>query len=460
MSRKNTVSEQPAVDGKSAVAGQYDITIVGAGIAGSALACALSAGSSTNKQRSNIRIALIEANSISADWPPCENGVNDFDPRVSALTVKSQQLLQDIGVWADIAVRRVSPFEQMRVWDADGTGKIHFDAADIHVPALGHIVENRLTVAALMHRVRRCPNVDVYDGQPVANIILAEDDSAVSTRPLDTKQVEEEGFLNRGADPIDSLVVVELADGTEIRSTLVVAADGANSPLRKKVGLPVREWDYHHDAIVCTVRVEQPHQKTAWQRFTQQGPLAFLPLATGESDLDRLHFCSIVWSQTRDQAEQMMALDDEVFCEALGRAFERRLGKIELVSRRFSFPLRQRHAIDYVKPGFALIADAAHAIHPLAGQGINLGLADVKALSECIFAAMDRGQEIGDIVLLNRYQRERKGDNLAMMAAVEGFKRLFAPVPPPLRWLRNAGMNAFDQQQGLKNQLIKYALGF
>ena len=152
-------------------------------------------------------------------------------------------------------------------------------------------------------------------------------------------------------------------------------------------------------------------------------------------------------------------MDDKAFSASLSQAFEYKLGDIEQVSKRFSFPLQQRHAVDYVRPGFALIADAAHAIHPLAGQGINLGLADVQALSGFLLAAHERGQNLGDVAVLNRYQRERKSDNLAMMAAVEGFKRLFEPVPMPLRWLRNAGMNFLDQQQAMKNQIIRYAMG-
>ena len=171
------------------------------------------------------------------------------------------------------------------------------------------------------------------------------------------------------------------------------------------------------------------------------------------------YFCSIVWSQTDKEKALTIAMDDHQFSQALSRAFEYRLGEIKNVSKRFSFPLQQRHAIDYVRPNFALVADAAHAIHPLAGQGINLGLADVKALTEFIIAGHDRGQLLGDIGLLKRYQRQRKADNLAMMAAVEGLKRLFQPLPLPFRWFRNVGMNIFHEQSQLKNKVIKHAMG-
>lgn len=427
--------------GFSQASNGYDIAIVGAGIAGSALACALSSidKSASDRQQTPPRIALIEAQPLQSDWPPTDSGVNDFDPRVSALTVASQALLETIGVWPMISSQRVSPFKAMQVWDAEGTGEIGFEAADVRADVLGHIVENRVTVAALLNRLKQCDNVQVFDGQPVAGLLL----------PKQTHSAARQAFAQ-----------VTLVDGTVINSALLVAADGANSPLRAMANLTTREWDYQHHAVVCTARVERSHQQTAWQRFTNEGPLAFLPLSVNHNDASpNHHYCSIVWSQTDDCAAECITLDDDAFCEALGQAFEHRLGKVLACSKRFSFPLRQRHAIDYVKPGFALIADAAHSIHPLAGQGINLGLADVEVLARCIAEARARGQSVGDIAMLGRYQRERKGDNLAMMTAVEGFKRIFEPLPLPLRWLRNAGMNAIDQRGRIKNRIIKHAMG-
>lgn len=421
----------------------YDVVIVGAGIAGSALACALCTDKAANATHSKLRIALVEARHLASGWPPCDNSIDDFDPRVSALTVASQKLFESIDVWPTIAQQRISPFNHMHVWDAEGTGEIDFDAADVRAPVLGHIVENRVTVAALLNKVREHSNIRLYDGQPVASLAL--------------------NHANVKSESKSSQPQITLADGSTLSGSLIVAADGANSPLRTMADLSVREWDYQHDALVCTVKVERSHQQTAWQRFTPFGPLAFLPLFHSVADeLDQTHtqrYCSIVWSQTREQTAQAMKLNDADFCAALARAFECRLGAVEACSKRFSFPLRQRHAINYVKPGFALVADAAHAIHPLAGQGINLGLADVQVLANCISEARARGQSIGDIAVLARYQRERKGDNLAMMAAVEGFKRLFEPLPLPLRWLRNAGMNVLEKNTGLKNRIIKHAMG-
>lgn len=415
-------------------AGTYDIAIVGAGMAGSALACALCTDEFASSG-SKPRVALVEARELRQGWPPVKPVIDGYDARVSALTVASQQFLERIGVWPSIANQRVSPFSQMHVWDADGTGSIHFDAAEVRSPVLGHIVENRVTAAALINFARAQNNIDIIDGVAVESMTLAE-------------KPGEPGRLC-------------LADGRQLDCDLVVAADGAVSPMRELAGLETREWDYAHNSIVCTVQTSQPHQNTAWQRFTPNGPLAFLPLSAvdaGDSASEQ-HFCSIVWSQTRDEAECLMALDDAAFIAALESAFERRLGSVIDVSKRFAFPLRQRHAVNYVRQGFALVADAAHTIHPLAGQGINLGLADVNALSDCLARAFVRGQHFGDVKMLLQYQRERKGDNLAMMAAVEGFKRLFEQAPLPLRWLRNAGMKQVDQHKLLKNMIIKYAMG-
>ena len=200
----------------------------------------------------------------------------------------------------------------------------------------------------------------------------------------------------------------------------MVAADGATSAVRRLAGLETREWDYLHHAIVTSVRCAESHQRTAWQRFTDDGPLAFLPLDRGGDT----RWCSIVWSCTPKQGERLMALDDAAFCQALGKAFEHRLGKVECSDTRLCIPLRQRHAKRYVEPGLALIGDAAHVIHPLAGQGVNLGFLDAAVLAEELRHAQARGESIAEQRVLERYERRRMPHNLAMMAAMEGFQRL------------------------------------
>ena len=256
-------------------------------------------------------------------------------------------------------------------------------------------------------------------------------------------------------DQAASVTRVQLENGAVLEADLLVAADGAMSRVRDMLQFTTREWDYGHRAIVTTAQVEHSHQETCWQRFLTSGPLAFLPLP-GEGSH---HYCSIVWSVQDDLSEHLMGLDDDAFSAELESAIEGRLGKVLGCSRRFAFPLRQRHAVDYVQAGVALVADAAHTIHPLAGQGINLGLQDVAVLAEEILAGHARGLSPGQLALLRRYQRRRKGENLLMMAAMDGFKALFEQQALPLRWLRNAGMRSVGQMGPLKQQLIRRAMG-
>lgn len=399
---------------------RFDIAIIGAGIAGSALAAALGG--------KGLSIALVEAQPLAKPELPAGSELVDFDSRVSALTPRSRQLLQNVGAWEAIAGYRQCAYRHMTVWDADGTGCIEFDCSEVSAPALGHIVENRAIVSALLEQVTACPDISLFGGVGLQ----------ACSRPDDGQ-----------------LVRLELADGEILEVDLLVAADGALSRVRDMMAFKTREWDYGHRAIVTSVAVEQPHQDTAWQRFLPSGPLAFLPLAsTGER-----HYCSIVWSLREELVDDLLAMDEAAFCSRLEDAFEHQLGRVLSCAPRFAFPLRQRHAIDYVQPGVALVADAAHTIHPLAGQGINLGLQDVAVLAEEILAGIARGVTPGQQDVLQRYQRRRKGENLLMMAAMDGFKKLFEQEALPLRWLRNAGMRGVGQFKPLKQQLIRHAMG-
>ena len=314
----------------------------------------------------------------------------------------------------------------MTVWDGDGTGRIQFEAAELRAPALGTIIENRRIVRALFDALA---------------------DSAVTL--IDGVRVS--GWWQDGHTR-----GIRLEDGQTFGARLVVAADGAHSRLRQWVGLPTREWDYGQQAIVCTVRTAQSHRYTAWQRFSPTGPLAFLPLLSESGDE---HFCSIVWSQDTEEARRLMGLDDHAFKAELERAIERELGAVDLVSRRYAFPLRQRHAKEYIAPGFALVGDAAHTIHPLAGQGANLGYGDVRALLDELASARSKGIDPDNELVLARYQRRRKGENLAMMAAMEGFKQLFGRDELTLRWLRNTGMRWLNQLGPIKNRIAAEAMG-
>ncbi len=401
-----------------------DIAIVGSGMVGSALAAALA--------KTNFSIALIDAQSLNslARDVPLASSVEEFEPRVSALTVASQELLNEIDVWPQIDLQQVQPYQLMKVWDHLGTARIVFDAAEMHLDSLGCIVENQTIVSALFKVLQQQPNLQLFYGQKLAGM------QALSTA--------------------ENSHVLTLENGTQIQCKLLVAADGALSKIRQWAAIPTREWDYQHEAIVATVQTEQPHQATAWQRFSESGPLAFLPLA------DKQHsgcFSSIVWSQQSPQAKRLMALDDRKFCDELAATLEDSLGKVVGVSKRHAIPLRQRHAKSYVKPGIVLLGDAAHTSHPVAGQGVNLGFKDVKALADVLKKAYELDLEANNALLLRQYQRQRQGDNLFMMGVMEGFKRLFEQPDPVVRWLRNAGMAWIDQQQFLKHQIARHAMG-
>ncbi len=394
---------------------QADLIIVGAGMVGSTLALAL--------EGSGLDILVLDASPLeAADFDP-QGG---FEPRVSALSAASQRIFERLGAWPGMSARRVSPYTDMHVWDGAGTGQIHFSAETVHAEVLGHIVENRVVQDALLETMQR------RGGQ----------------RLLGAARLERLERMPQGWQ-------LTLDDGRQLNAPLLVAADGANSAVRRLAGCETREWDYLHQAIVTSVRCSEPHQRTAWQRFTDDGPLAFLPL---ERDGDQ-HWCSIVWSVTELEARRLMALDDAAFLAALGRAFEQRLGEVEEVDPRLCIPLRQRHAKRYVQPGLALIGDAAHTIHPLAGQGVNLGLLDAAVLAEVIEAAMARGERPEDIRVLSRFERRRMPHNLAMMAAMEGFERLFQADPLPLRWLRNTGLKAVQALPEAKALFVRQALG-
>jgi 2-octaprenylphenol hydroxylase len=390
-----------------------DLLIVGAGMVGSALALAL--------RDSGLNILVVDGGPLTvkpfvADAP--------FEARVSALSIASQRILERLGVWHGIVARRVSPYSDMHVWDGSGTGKVHFSASSVHAEVLGHIVENRVVQDALVERLH---------------------DSDIGL--LADARLEQ--MRHSGDDWL-----LTLSDGRTLRAPLVVAADGANSTVRRMTGTATREWDYLHHAIVTSVRTADSHRKTAWQRFTDDGPLAFLPL-----DREGEHWCSIVWSVTPEQSERLMKLDDERFCRELENAFEGCLGQVISADSRVCVPLRQRHAKRYVAPGLALIGDAAHTIHPLAGQGVNLGFLDAAVLAEVLRSAVERGERLADERVLSRYERRRMPHNLALMAAMEGFERLFQADALPVRLLRNAGLKMVDHSAEAKALFVRQALG-
>jgi 2-octaprenylphenol hydroxylase len=388
----------------------YDLIIAGGGMVGSALACALG--------QSDLKIALLEGLPLERIRPG-----DDLDARVSAISRASQRIFAAVGAWDGMTAWRVSPFREMRVWDASGFGQIHFDSATIGEPLLGWIIENRVIQHALLERARQLPAVDLLCPAALEAI-----------QPLDHDRWR-----------------VQLNDGHACTTRLLVGADGAQSSVRQWANINTGGWNYDQSAVVANVRSAEPHQETAWQRFLPTGPLAFLPLHDGR--------CSIVWATTPEQADALLALDDAAFADALAAAFDRRLGAIMEVGFRATFPLRLQHAHAYVKPGIALIGDAAHVVHPLAGQGVNLGLLDAATLAEVLIEALATGHDLGSLKVLRRYERWRKGDNLLMLGVMDGFKRLFGASLPPAPVLRNLGLSLTDAAGPLKNFIARRAMG-
>ena len=310
----------------------------------------------------------------------------------------------------------------MHVWDAVGDGEIHFDSADIGEADLGHIIENRVIIKGL-------------------HTALAEQETVTPFWPATATQLQ--------CDPRQASLTLD--DGKTLTAKVLVGADGANSWVRREAGISVTGWDYDQTALVTWVRPQQDHRETAWQRFLPTGPLAFLPLNDG--------YCSIVWSTSPEHARLLQDMDADRFATELQAAFENTLGPIEQVGPRATFPLRSFETRHYVLPRLALVGDAAHTIHPLAGQGVNLGLADVRSLTEVLAEARTRHRDIGSHSVLRRYERWRRADNRGMLLAMDGFKRLFSTDQPVLAWLRDAGLNFTDRCTPLKNFIMRQALG-
>jgi len=388
---------------------QYDAVVVGGGMVGLTVACALGG--------SNLRIAVLEAAEPQTEWPQESIGL-----RVSALTHATRRVFERVGAWPGMVGRRVTSYGEMHVWDAGGDGSIHFDGADVGSPSLGYIVENRIIQAALLEQVQRFENIDFLC-------------------PVRWQQWHE------GSDSLN----IRLEDGRKLNTRLLVGADGARSPVRERAAIQTKGWGYDQHALMAIVKTEHAHQHTCWQRFLPTGPLAFLPLHD--------NYSCIVWSTTPDQATELVALDEADFLARLGEAFEFKLGRVVDVRERGKFPLRLQHTLDYVKARIALVGDAAHAIHPLAGQGVNLGVLDAAALAETILNTQDLGRDIGALHNLRRYERWRKGQNLTMMLSMDGFKRLFGSPLAPLKWARNLGLNATDSLYPVKNAYMDYAMG-
>jgi 2-octaprenylphenol hydroxylase len=392
----------------------FDVLIVGGGVSGSALAALLIA----RRVCTPGRVAVIAEHAAQA---PAAGA--DWDLRVFALSRASQRLLGLCGVWEHLPAQRRVAYERMCVWDAQGTpggaAALSFDAAQLGEPNLGHIVDGRVLQWQCWQAARASGTVSI------------------------------EGSVNAievGAEAVS----VGLSDGRELRGRLLVAADGTDSPSRRLLGIDSAGHAYHQDALVAHVHTTRSHQRTAWQRFLPTGPLAFLPLEDGRS--------SIVWSAARSRAAELRALSPEAFGAALTEASGEALGECTVTTPLASFPLKLQYALDYVRPRAVLLGDAAHVVHPLAGQGLNLGLLDCAALVDVLGKA-GGAQNFGDHAVLRRYERWRRSENLLAATALDGLERLFTGSDPLSTALRTTGLTWVGKLPAIKQGFARRALG-
>jgi len=427
---------------------------------GNAMACAL--GSSSAFQDKKILVLEAAPQRASRKY-----NNSTYDNRVFAITPGSKRIFQDIGAWEGVEARRYKPFQKMHVWDACGSGVISFDADMVHETDIAYIIEQSVIVESLTDRLTQLnDNVEVRFSTRISDLTLP--------------------TQNHGS-PSNELASVTLDDGSVHRTKLVIGADGFNSFVRQKASLETVSHDYQQSGVVATLDIEKVHENiTAWQRFLPTGPIALLPLSNSKS--------SLVWSTTTEQARSLVGLPEDEFISAINNAFtdssqtqsmsEWASGLLNNVmttiapgslagnhlqrapnvvgadiSTRAMFPLGMQHVPLYTKPRVVLIGDAAHRIHPMAGQGVNLGFGDVEALSRILNGCVDLGQDLGSLDHLLKYETERQRKVLPVIAAISGLNLLFSTTNSPVVFARSAGLQATNSIAPLKNQIISFAMG-
>jgi 2-octaprenylphenol hydroxylase len=424
---------------------KFDLLIVGAGMVGLTLALAL-------RKSTQLSIAIVDTAPITALD-------DELDVRVSAINIASKNIFDNLSVWSDIEEQRLQAYQHMHIWDKAGLGKLDFSIEDsfsltqsasafAQQAQLGWIIENKVIRHALWQKAQQDEGIHFFTEAKLANIAVGESEVFAS-------------FDN---------------NTMPIIAKLVVGADGANSWVRQQMNMAMIFKDYDHHAIVATVQCPQGHKNTAWQVFLPTGPLAFLPLSSGTSatsvqlnastqySADSVNdLCSIVYSTSPEDAKRLTALDATEFSKELTAASDGKLGDITLKSERFTYPLTMRLVQDFVKDRVVLIGDAAHTIHPLAGQGVNLGLLDAAALAQTLTAKLnahdDSHAELVNISDLKAFSRWRKSEATEMITAMAGIKQAFAPQQSPVKLLRGVGMNILNNFAPAKNRLIAQALG-
>ncbi|TDF35031.1 FAD-dependent 2-octaprenylphenol hydroxylase [Alteromonadaceae bacterium M269] len=387
----------------------FDLVISGAGMVGLTLALAL--------KSSGLTVAIVD--------PKAEIYELSDEPelRVSAINVASQKVFESLDVWPLVLASRAQAYTHMHVWDKDSFASIDFDHQQVNQDNLGHIVENAVITNSLLAVAKQSEHITFLTPDSVVKV-----------------------------DVNDHGCFIQTQNGEILSARLLVGADGGQSKVRQQANMPQTFWDYEQTAIVATVKTALPHQQCARQVFTEAGPLALLPLWDE-------HLCSIVWSQDTVKAADLLSLDGVQFGRALTAAFDNKLGVTEVVSQRQSFPLTMRYTRQWLKPRQIVLGDAAHTIHPLAGQGANLGILEAGALAKKLIALTEQQLDIGEVKNLRSFERESKNEAVKMIATMEGFKRLFHGENPLLKLVRGVGLTAVNQLPALKQKIIMQAMG-
>lgn len=387
---------------------KYDVVVIGAGVVG--LAAALMSS------RQGLNVAIVEAHVVKL-W---QQDVPDL--RVYALALDNQQLLEELDVWSVIQSKRITPYQAMTVFDEVHGNPLQFKASDLGRRVLGYIVENNLLVDVLWQKVQQDKNISVYCPDKIESIHNQENE-----------------------------VEVRLQSGVKLNAQIVIGADGALSKVRALLNIETDVHDYQQQGIVAYIQTEQSHQDTAWQRFLSTGPLAFLPVSE--------KVCSIVWTLPKDRAAELLQVSPEVFCNALDSAFAGSLGKTKLISERAAFPLKRQLAKTMLQGRTLLLGDAAHAVHPLAGQGVNLGLRDVATLQKSFENSKIKNTDALSVKTLNRWAIMRYSENAIAAYAFENINRVFSNDNFALSLIRGPLLEIGNKITPLKNALAKYAAG-
>ncbi len=384
----------------------FDVMVVGAGMVGASAALSMA--------RKGMMVAVIERQKINSQARPKNDQI---DLRVSAISPASQQLLAELGVWSELQNQRLCDYYNMCVWHENGSAQMDFSCEQVGASHLGSIVENRLIQDVLIKQLSLLHNVELFSDQAIEDIQQSDDHVHLVT----TKNLSLEGDL-------------------------LIAADGRASEVRKKLFMPVIKGGYHQTAIVANVTTELSHQYTAWQRFLSTGPLAFLPLSNGQS--------SIVWSADSERADELLQLTDNAFMQQVSEAFEFRLGAVTATSARAGFPLSWHITNDLLKGRVVLMGDAAHGVHPLAGQGVNLGFADVSLLTQL----MSQSSDLNDQKILHRYQRQRKAETVMAVHLFSALKQIYGADNPLLCRVRDLGMSLVEKNGLIKRLVLNRAM--